>query len=113
MATPSEIRDQLLSDLRATRTQLTSPDWLLMIRDGTTAQKRESADNLMKVHLAIMDLENQALATFRNDLVANEAAISQSTARMNTALNRLETNAKVLTAVSGFLNVIARVITLF
>lgn len=113
MATPSEIRDQLLRDLRATRTQLMSPGWLSMIREGTKAQKQTAADSLMKVQLAILDLENQALSTFRDELLANEAPIASSTRKMSDALARLESTAKVLNAVSGFLGIVARVVTLF
>lgn len=113
MATPGETRDQLIRDLRATRTELMSPGWLTMIRAAPKDQRREAADNLMKVQLALMDLENQALATFRDDLVANEADITRSTASMKTALARLETVARVLKSVTGFLNVVARVVTLF
>jgi len=113
MATPSEIRDQLLRDLRATRTQLMSPGWLSIIREAPQAQKQEASTNLMKVQLAILDLENQALATFRDDLAANENDIVRSTAKMQSTLTRLESVAKVLAAVSGFLGVVARVVTLF
>jgi len=113
MATPGEIRDQLLRDLRATRTQLMSPAWLTKIRDAPKPQKQAAGDNLMKVQLAILDLENQALAAFRDELQANEAEIAKSTEKMKSTLARLESTAKILEAVSGFLRVLARVVTLF
>jgi hypothetical protein len=113
MPTPSEIRDQLLRDLRATRTQLMSAGWLTMIRVAPKPQKQAAADALMKVHLAILDLENQALTTFRDDLIANELDIARSTEKMTTSLTRLESTTKVLNAVTGFLGVVARVVTIF
>jgi hypothetical protein len=113
MATPGETRDQLIRDLRAARSDLMSADWLTMIRVAPKAQRREAAENLMKVQLALLDLENEALAAFRDDLVANEAAITSSTASMKTALAKLETVTKVLKAVTGFLEVVARVVKLF
>ena len=113
MPTPAENRDQLIRDLRATRTQLTSAEWLTMIRAAPKPQRQNAADNLMKVHLALMDLETQALASFREELVANETAIAASTRSMKQTLAKLESTAKVLKAVSDFLGVVARVVTLF
>jgi hypothetical protein len=113
MATPGETRDQLIRDLRDARTALMSPDWLTMIREGSKAQKQSAADNLMKVQLALLDLENEALATFRDDLIENESAIARSTASMQKALTRLESTEKVLKAVTSFLGTVARVVTLF
>jgi hypothetical protein len=113
MATPGETRDQLIRDLREARTTLMSPDWLTMIREAPKAEKQAAADNLMKVQLALLDLENQALATFRDDLIANESAIAKSTASMQKALTRLESTAKVLKSVTDFLGTVARVVTLF
>lgn len=113
MATPGETRDQLIRDLRDARTALMSPDWLTMIREAPKPQKQAAADNLMKVQLALLDLENQALATFRDDLIANEAAIAKSTANMQKAITKLESTAKVLKALTDFLGTVARVVTLF
>lgn len=112
MATPGEIRDQLLKDLRATRTQLMSAEWLSMIRDAPKSQQQAAAENLMKVQLAILDLENEALEDFRDDLTANEERLAQSTEKMMHALDQLESTAKVLTAVSDLLGVVARVVAL-
>ena len=44
MATPGEIRNQLLRDLRAARSQLMSAEWLAMIRESSKAQKQSAAD---------------------------------------------------------------------
>jgi hypothetical protein len=112
MATPAETRDQLIKDLRATRTQLTSPEWLTMIRAAPKPQRQAASDNLLNVQLAILDLENEALASFRDDLVANEAAIAQASEQVRTVLARLDSVAKVLTAVSKLIGVVARVVTL-
>lgn len=113
MPTPGENRDQLIRDLRATRTQLMSAEWLSMIREAPKPQKQSAGDSLMKVQLALLDLETQALAAFRDELVAHEAAIAASTRSMKQALAKLESTAKVLKAVSDFLGVVARVVTLF
>ena len=113
MATPGETRDQLLKDLRATRTRLMSPEWLTMIRAEPKPQRQVAAENLMKVQLALLDLENQALATFRDDLIANEAAIVTSTRSLQTEMQRLQSVTKVLNALKSFIDVVARVVTLF
>ncbi|HEX5161923.1 MAG TPA: hypothetical protein VFV88_09380 [Steroidobacteraceae bacterium] len=113
MATPGENRDQLIRDLRATRTQLMSAEWLSMIREAPKPQRQAAADNLMKVQLALLDLETQALAAFRDQLIENEGDIAASSKRMRMALARLESTAKVLKAVGDFIGVVARVVTLF
>jgi hypothetical protein len=113
MASPSEIRDELLRELRSARDQLMSAEWLSMIREAPKKQKQSAADNLMKIQLALLDLENEALATFRDDLVANEADLVDSTQGLKKALDRLESTSRVLKAVTDFLGVVARVVTLF
>ena len=112
MATPSEIRDQLLKDLRAARTQLMSAEWLTMIREEPKAERQKAASSLMHIQLALLDLENSELATFRDALVANEAELATSTASMHEALDSLESTAAVLEAVGEFLGVFARVVAL-
>jgi hypothetical protein len=112
MATPAETRDQLIKDLRAANKKLTSPEWLGMIRDGTETQRQTAADNLMNVSLALLDLENEALASFRDKMMANEAAIAESTEAMKKALQRLESVAKVLTAVTSLIKVVGRFLAL-
>jgi hypothetical protein len=113
MATPGEIRNQLLRDLRGARAQLMSAEWLSMIREAPKPQKQSAADNLMKIQLALLDLENEELATFREELAANEDDIVASTQSMQSALDRLQSTTKVLQAVTSFLGVVARIVTLF
>lgn len=112
MATPAATRDRLIGDLRATRTRLLSPEWLSMIREAPAAQQKEAAANLMTVQLVLLDLENEALASFRDALIANEAAIAGATKKLQAALDRLQSVAKVLSAVTGFLKILGRVVAL-
>jgi len=112
MATPAETRDQLISQLRATRNKLTSPAWLMMIEAAPEKKQDKAAKDLLKVQLALLKLEREALTSFREQLVANEAALAQSTQKLQAALDRLQSVAKVLSALTSFLRVIARVVAL-
>jgi hypothetical protein len=110
MATPAQTRNQLISDLRATRTALMSPEWLTMIQDASKPQKQAGAEHLMDVQLALLNLENEALASFRDELMENEAAIAESTQKLRDALDRLHSVAQVLTAVGNVLRLVGRVV---
>jgi hypothetical protein len=112
MATPSEIRDQLLKDLRLTRDKLMSPGWLMLIRTAPDDQKAQNSEQLFKVQLAIMDLENEALADFRSALRENEEALADSTATLRSTLEELKSTETVLKAVTSFIGIVARVVAL-
>jgi hypothetical protein len=112
MPTPAESRDQLIRDLRATRAQLMSPEWLTMMQSASKAQQQKASRQLMNSQLALLKLESEALASFRDQLVANEPAIAQATIRLRAALDRLRSVAKVLTAVGDFLRLVGRVVKL-
>ena len=107
MASPAQIRDALLQNLRSTRRSFSSPDWLSGIRQASPSQKRAAADALMNVQLAILDLENAALGEFREQLLANEAALA---VKLDAALADLRRVARVLNAVAGFLKMVARIV---
>ena len=109
MATPAQTRNQLISDLRATRTALMSPEWLTMLQDAPK-QKQAAAERLMDVQFALLNLENEALASFRDELMENEAAIAQSTQKLRDALDRLHSVAQVLTAVGNVLRLVGRIV---
>ena len=112
MATPAEIRDQLIKDLRATLEQLSSPEWLSMISVASKRQKDAAGRKALDAQLALLRLENEALTSFRDQLVANEAAIADSTKRLRAAVDRLQSVAKVLSALTGLLKLVGRVVAL-
>lgn len=112
MGTPAETRDQLIDVLRDTRTKLMSPEWLTLIRAAPKTQRQAASDNLLKVQIALLDLENQKLATFRDDLAANEEALTESSEALRAALSSLQSVATVLAGLSSLLKVVARVVTL-
>jgi hypothetical protein len=112
MATPAETRDQLIRDLRKTRDRLTSAAWLSMLSEASEKQKDRAGRNLMKVHHALQKLEREALTSFRDQLVANEAEIAKSTKSLQAALDRLESVAKVLSALTALLKLVGRVVAL-
>ena len=113
MATPSEIRNQLLKDLRFTRDTLMSAEWLTRIRAAPADQQAQHGEHLFKVQLALLDLENQALADFRDSLLENEQALADSAKSLRSTLDKLKTTEAVLKAVTSFIGIVARVVALF
>ena len=65
-----------------------------------------------KVHIAILDFETAELDDIRDDLIANSAELSRATGGLKDALTSLNRVAAVLKAVSGFLDVVAKVVKL-
>lgn len=112
MATPGEIRDQALSDLRALLRGMTDPEYLLSLDDATSAVKKEAALKLLATHHARVKLENEALAGIRDKLVENEDDFADATQEINTALRTLDDVKTVLKAATALLNVLAKVLTL-
>jgi hypothetical protein len=113
MATPSEIRNQLLKDLRLTRGTLMSAEWLTRIRAAPAEQQQQHSEQLFKVQLALLDLENQALADFRDALTENEQALADSATSLRSTLDKLKSTEAVLKAVTSFVGIVARVVALF
>lgn len=110
---PGKQRDELLSQLRATRDAMMSPPWLTRIRSATPDQRTASACASLKVQLAILDLETLKLEEIRDDIVANSAELEAATADLRSALTNLNRVATVLKAAGGFLDVVAKVVRLF
>jgi hypothetical protein len=110
--TPAEIRDATITQLREARTKLLSASWVLSLEGKGEKTQANAARQLMRIHHAIQKLENEELSNIRDALVANEKDLEKGTAKLGKALKNLGRVKSVLTAVNGFLGVIARVIPL-
>ena len=106
---PSEIRDATVSELRAARRKMLSAEWTLSLEAQDKKTQESAAKEFLRVHHAIQKLENEELAKIRDDLIQNETALAQGRARLAEALKKLNRTKSVLQAVSGLLDIIARV----
>ncbi len=109
MSPQARIKQQTLSELRATRRDMMSATWLIALASKPPKVRREAALRLNDVQMAILALENAKLRDIADQLKDNEQALRQgreSLARARETLTRVQT---VLTAVGRLLDLVAQV----
>lgn len=109
---PSDIELMTLQQLRATRKAMFSAQWMLSLQDADPATKAAAARQMLMVNHVIMVMENKDLSEIRDQLVANEAALSVGAQALSQALAELGKVKNVLSAVTGFLGTVGRVVPL-
>jgi hypothetical protein len=107
---PFEIRDETLKELRAMRGAMMSAPWILAMRNEPEEVRRDAALRLFEIQQAILELENTALAKFRDRLVENEAALRAGRTDLEAARQNLTQVQDVLRTVGEFLGIVARVV---
>jgi hypothetical protein len=109
---PSDIESMTLKQLRATRKAMFSAQWMLSLQSADAATQSDAAHQMLAVNHAIVTLENQQLADIRDQLIANEAALTTGAQDLSQALADLSKVKNVLSAVTGFLGVVGKVVPL-
>ena len=109
MRTPSEIQDLTLAELREMRTVMASTRWLLELEDEPPAVREQAARDKLRLHHAIVRLENAKLRDIRDKLLENEQALVDGQKRLEAARRDLEKIEDILAAVGSFLDVVGRV----
>ena len=107
--TPTEIRRATLEQLRAAREDMMSTRWMLKLRTASQQEKDDHARTLVKVQHTILELENKKLAEIRDDLIANEQAISDGIDDLKDALKKIEKIEKAIKAIGQFLQILGKV----
>lgn len=107
--TPTEIRKATLEQLRAAREDMMSTRWMLKLKTATQQEKDNHARTLVKVQHTILELENKKLADIRDDLIANEQAISKGIDDLKKSLRTIEKIEKAIKAIGQFLQILGRV----
>jgi ribosomal protein L20 len=107
--TPTEIRKATLDQLRSTREDMMSTRWMLKLRAAAQQEKDDHARMLVNVQHAILELENKKLAEIRDQLVANEQAISDGIDALKESLKKIEKIEKTIKAIGQFLQILGRV----
>lgn len=111
--TPLGIKTMTLSQLRSTRKSMLSAQWMLSLQDADPASRTSAAQQLLAVNHAIMTLENAQLADIRDALVANEGAITAGAQDVTAALADLGQVKAVISAVSAFLGIVGKLVSIF
>ena len=105
-------RDETLAQLRKTRKAMLSAEWKLSLEDADAATQSRAARDLLRVEHGIQNLENAVLAEIAAALVANERDLETGRKAVARALTKLDDTKAVLTALSGFLSIVGRIVTL-
>lgn len=109
---PSDLESMTLKQLRATRKSMFGAEWMLSLMDADAATRSAAAHQMLAVNHAIVVMENKELSEIRDQLIANEDALIDGTQTLSDALEDLSQVQVVLTAVTGFLGIVGRVVPL-
>ena len=108
----SETLAATLKELRATRLDMMSTEWFLAIENKDDDTKADAAKNLLQTQHAIRKLENTQLADIRDKLIENETDLQAGIDNLESKRENLNRVKSVLSAVTGLLGIVGRIITL-
>ncbi len=108
----SEIRDKTLQQLDATFLKMTSAEWDLALMGKSQEEVTEAAKALLMVQRARLRLGNAELNDIREKLVENEKGLEDGRLQMMKVLDRFDKIEVALTAITSFLGIVARVVSL-
>jgi hypothetical protein len=109
MPAPDELKLMTLRELRATRKFMLSGPWEVFLQKQTPEKQAEAARKANDIELAILALQQAALADIRNKLVANEKDLVKGTQALAEARANLATLQTVLEAVGTVLSIVAKI----
>lgn len=112
MATPAQIEGKTVKELRTMRTLMNGTRWLLELEEEDEATRQDAALQKLRVHHAIMKLENAKLRDIRDKLVENEADLEAGRQRLVSARQNLDDAKAIIEALGAFLKVVGRVAAL-
>ena len=112
MARPSELRTEVMKQLRITFIKMSTPEWDLALMGKPKKIKNQAALEYARVQSARLRLGNAILANIRDQLLVNEKNLERGRERVAKALEDIGKVERVLGAISSFLNIVARIVTL-
>lgn len=108
--TPGEMRRKTLSELRRTRRNMMSAEWLDRVADLPDAERAAAATALLDVCLAIRRLENADTAAIRRQLADNQKELERGLAALQRAGEKLTRTRNYLKAATALLTVVGKVV---
>jgi hypothetical protein len=110
MTSPSQSKKLILQELRRTRRDMLSTEWLLAVKKQPKPVRRKAAFQLLNVEQAILELGNAQLAEIRNKLIANEKDLRQGRENLEKARKKLTQVTTVLGKIEKLLGVVGKVV---
>jgi hypothetical protein len=107
----SDLYSSTLEQLNRILVLMLSPEWDALLQEASPTQRRAALRALLRVQTARLVLGNAVLQEIAEDMKKNEADLVAGQKAVQSALDRLASVSSVLTAISGFVNVIARIVT--
>ncbi len=108
----SEIRGKTLQQLDEAFLKMTSAEWDLALVGKSQEEVTEAAKALLLVQRARLRLGNAELSDIRKKLVENEKGLEEGRLQMMKVLETFEKIEVALDAITSFLGIVARVVSL-
>jgi hypothetical protein len=106
---PSDLYAQTLSALTSARSTMLSASWQASMANQPQAVRVQAAHQLGDLQSAINTLSNKSLSDIANEMQDNAAGLTQSTQALTDALKGVTQVQNIMAAVTGILNVVAKV----
>jgi hypothetical protein len=110
MATPAEIRNETLKELRATRSSMHALEWDMALDEEPVPVQKKAAIARLNIGKAIIAMENAELTEIRDALKANEAGILDGIAALAEKRDNLRKIRETLVAVDKVLSALLKVL---
>jgi hypothetical protein len=110
MTSPSQSKKLTLQELRRTRRDMLSAEWLLAVKKQPKSVRRKAAFQLLNVEQAILELGNAQLAEIRDKLIANEKDLRLGRENLKIARKELTQVTNVLSKIEKLLEVVGKVV---
>jgi hypothetical protein len=107
---PSALRKKTLSGLRRAFAAMMTPEWDLALDDRTDEEVTEAARALLAVQRARLRLGNAKLSEIRDQLIADEEALTAGIDALAEALEDLQDVQRVLEATAALLAAVGRIV---
>ncbi len=109
---PYELKNQTVRELGKTRNAMASPEYLWELAKLSPEKQREGALLQHQVQLAHLKMRTAELAQIREKLISNETGLTTGIESVEKVLLHLTRVEEILAAVTGFVNVVGKVVEL-
>ena len=108
----TDLYAEALSTLTGTRTTMLSAQWQASLDDGSKQERMDASKQLIRVQVAISSLSNAILTKIADRMCAQEQDLKRTATALQDAMKTLENIQSVVGAITGFLDVVAKIVPL-
>lgn len=109
---PHKLRDAMKRSLKDTLDRMDSDEFVFALDDLPEAERNAALITRGEVFRAWRKLQNRELASIRDELVRNEAALRKATESLNKSIQDLVKVEKILNAATAFLTAASKVLAI-